>query len=77
VLIAHDNKKADMLEWARFNRDTLSRHDLLGTGTTGAMVANELGLPVHRFLTGPLGGELLSDMVRWCPASPGRSPTSD
>ena len=35
MLIAHDNKKADMLEWARFNRDTLSRHDLLGTGTTG------------------------------------------
>jgi methylglyoxal synthase len=57
VLIAHDNKKADLLEWARFNRDTLSRHDLLGTGTTGAMVANELGLPVHRFLTGPLGGD--------------------
>ena len=57
VLIAHDNKKADMLEWARFNRDTLARHDLLGTGTTGAMVANELGLPVHRFLTGPLGGD--------------------
>jgi methylglyoxal synthase len=57
VLIAHDNKKADMLEWARFNRDTLARHDLLGTGTTGSMVANELGLPVHRFLTGPLGGD--------------------
>jgi methylglyoxal synthase len=57
VLIAHDNKKADMLEWARFNRETLARHDLLGTGTTGSMVANELGLPVHRFLTGPLGGD--------------------
>ena len=57
MLIAHDNKKADMLEWARFNRETLARHDLLGTGTTGSMVANELGLPVHRFLTGPLGGD--------------------
>jgi methylglyoxal synthase len=57
VLIAHDNRKADLLEWARFNRQTLSRHDLHGTGTTGAMVAEELGLPVQRFLTGPLGGD--------------------
>ena len=57
VLIAHDNRKADLLEWARFNRETLSRHDLYGTGTTGAMVADALGLPVQRFLTGPLGGD--------------------
>ncbi len=57
VLIAHDNRKADLLEWAVFNRETLSRHDLHGTGTTGAMVAEELGLPVKRFLTGPLGGD--------------------
>ena len=57
VLIAHDNRKPDLLEWARFNRETLSRHDLHGTGTTGAMVADELGLTVHRFLSGPLGGD--------------------
>src|ERR1700683_2613017 len=57
VLIAHDNRKADLPEWARFNRETLARHDLHGTGTTGAMVADELGLPVRRFLTGPLGGD--------------------
>jgi methylglyoxal synthase len=57
VLIAHDNRKADLLEWARFNRETLSRHELFGTGTTGAMVADDLGLPVQRFLTGPLGGD--------------------
>jgi methylglyoxal synthase len=57
VLIAHDNRKADLLEWARFNRETLARHDLHGTGTTGAMVARELDLPVRRFLTGPLGGD--------------------
>jgi methylglyoxal synthase len=57
VLIAHDNRKADLLEWARFNRETLSRHDLYGTGTTGAMVADALGIRVHRFLTGPLGGD--------------------
>ncbi len=57
VLIAHDNRKADLLEWARFNRNTLSRHDLHGTGTTGSIVADQLGLPVQRFLTGPLGGD--------------------
>ena len=57
VLIAHDNRKADLLEWALFNRETLARHDLHGTGTTGSIVAEQLGLPVQRFLTGPLGGD--------------------
>ena len=44
ALIAHDNCKADMLEWARFNVDTLGAHELHATGTTGALLANELGL---------------------------------
>jgi methylglyoxal synthase len=57
ALIAHDNRKLDLLDWARFNRDTLSRHELYGTGTTGGLVADELGLVVHRFLSGPLGGD--------------------
>ncbi len=57
ALIAHDNRKADLLAWAKFNRGTLARHDLYATGTTGTMVAEELGLPVHRFLSGPLGGD--------------------
>jgi methylglyoxal synthase len=57
VLIAHDNRKADMLEWARFNRDTLAEHELYATGTTGGLIAQELGLPVTRFLSGPLGGD--------------------
>jgi len=57
ALIAHDNCKADMLDWARFNRDTLAKHDLHATGTTGALIADELGLPVKRFLSGPLGGD--------------------
>jgi methylglyoxal synthase len=57
ALIAHDNRKADLLEWARFNRETLSQHELLGTGTTGSMIADELDLPVQRFLSGPLGGD--------------------
>jgi methylglyoxal synthase len=57
ALIAHDNRKADLLAWSRFNRGTLARHELLATGTTGALISHELGLPVHRFLSGPLGGD--------------------
>jgi methylglyoxal synthase len=57
VLIAHDHCKRDLLDWARFNRDTLAEHDLHGTGTTGTLLQKELGLPVHRFLSGPLGGD--------------------
>lgn len=57
ALVAHDNKKADLLEWARFNRGSLSRHHLYATGTTGTMLSEELGLPVHRFLSGPVGGD--------------------
>jgi methylglyoxal synthase len=57
ALIAHDNRKADLLAWARFNRGTLARHELLATGTTGSLISEELGLPVHRFLSGPLGGD--------------------
>ncbi len=57
ALIAHDNRKPDMLDWARFNRETLGAHELHATGTTGALIADELGLPVHRFLSGPLGGD--------------------
>jgi methylglyoxal synthase len=57
ALIAHDNRKEDMLEWARFNRGSLANHELFGTGTTGGLIASELGLPVTRFLSGPLGGD--------------------
>jgi methylglyoxal synthase len=57
ALIAHDHRKVDLLEWARFNRDELENHQLFGTGTTGSMVADELGLDVERFKSGPLGGD--------------------
>ena len=57
ALIAHDNRKLDLLDWARYNRGTLSRHELSATGTTGSLLADELGLEVHRFLSGPLGGD--------------------
>lgn len=57
VLIAHDNRKDDLLEWARYNRGTLAKHELYGTGTTGALVSSQLDLPVSTFLSGPLGGD--------------------
>jgi methylglyoxal synthase len=57
ALIAHDNRKPELLEWARYNRGTLSKHELHATGTTGGLIAEQLGLTVHRFLSGPLGGD--------------------
>ena len=57
ALIAHDNCKLDLLDWARYNVGTLRRHELFATGTTGALLTGELGLQVTRFLSGPLGGD--------------------
>jgi methylglyoxal synthase len=57
ALIAHDHRKADLLEWASYNRAELEKHELFGTGTTGAMIADELHLDVERFKSGPLGGD--------------------
>jgi methylglyoxal synthase len=57
ALVAHDNRKQDMLEWAAYNRATLARHELVATATTGRLLADELGLPVTCLLSGPLGGD--------------------
>lgn len=57
ALIAHDARKQDLLEWVKFNRDTLSRHILYGTGGTGTLIAQETHLQVNRFKSGPLGGD--------------------
>lgn len=57
ALVAHDNKKNDLLEWARFNRELLSHHHLFGTGTTGGLLEQELTLPITQFKSGPLGGD--------------------
>jgi methylglyoxal synthase len=57
ALIAHDNRKRDLLDWARYNQGTLAQHDLFATGTTGKRLAKELDLPVTLFLSGPLGGD--------------------
>lgn len=57
ALIAHDNRKRDLLEWARYNQGTLADHELFATGTTGTLIEEELSLPVTLFLSGPLGGD--------------------
>ncbi len=57
ALIAHDNCKDELLEWAHFNRGTLSAHDLCATGTTGTLLEAQLDLPVVRYVSGPLGGD--------------------
>lgn len=57
AMVAHDNKKQELLSWADFNRPTLSSHTLYATGTTGTLLEYEIGLPVHRFLSGPVGGD--------------------
>jgi methylglyoxal synthase len=57
VLIAHDSRKADLLDWVRYNRAVLKEHRLFATGTTGALVERVAELPVTRFRSGPLGGD--------------------
>jgi methylglyoxal synthase len=57
ALVAHDNKKRDLLEWARFNRDLLAHHELFATGTTGAFLEEALQTPVVKLQSGPLGGD--------------------
>jgi methylglyoxal synthase len=57
ALVAHDHKKSDLLEWAKFNRILLAHHDLYATGTTGTALERELGFKVNRLQSGPLGGD--------------------
>jgi methylglyoxal synthase len=57
ALVAHDNMKQELLDWARFNRDLLARHGLFATGTTGQLLERELGMDIHKLQSGPLGGD--------------------
>lgn len=58
ALVAHDNKKQELLEWARSNEQMLAQHELYATGTTGRMLTLELGIPVTRLRSGPMGGDM-------------------
>jgi methylglyoxal synthase len=57
AIVAHDNKKPDLLEWAKFNQDLLAQHELYATGTTGSLLEQELAVEVHKLQSGPLGGD--------------------
>jgi len=57
AIVAHDNKKSDLLEWAKFNKVLLAQHNLYATGTTGSLLEQELAVEVHKLQSGPLGGD--------------------
>ena len=57
ALVAHDNKKSELIEWAVYNKQALARHRLYGTGTTGTLLEMALNQSVSKFLSGPLGGD--------------------
>ena len=58
ALVAHDNKKRDIIEWAIFNKIFLAKHELLATGTTGKLLEEQLDRPILKLLSGPLGGDM-------------------
>ncbi|PHX74746.1 MAG: methylglyoxal synthase [Chitinophagaceae bacterium] len=57
AIIAHDNKKKDLIDWAVYNMQALSRHELIATGTTGKLLEDALDRPLKKLLSGPLGGD--------------------
>jgi methylglyoxal synthase len=57
ALVAHDEKKHDLLDWVRFNKELLKQHELYATGTTGKLLEQELGIEIHKLQSGPLGGD--------------------
>lgn len=57
ALVAHDHKKQDLIDWCEKHKDALKNHRFFGTGTTGKLVEAALGFEVHRFQSGPLGGD--------------------
>jgi len=58
ALVAHDNKKRDLIEWVRYNRGFLASHVIYATGTTGKLLELTLGIDVIRMNSGPLGGDM-------------------
>lgn len=57
ALVAHDHKKKDLIEWAKYNQFLLAQHELFATGTTGRVLEHELGVSIHKLQSGPLGGD--------------------
>ncbi len=57
AMVAHDHRKADLIEWAVFNKTVLAKHELFATGTTGKLLEDALDRPIKKLLSGPLGGD--------------------
>lgn len=57
ALVAHDNKKKDLMQWCQTHKAALAQHTLFATGTTGRLIERETGLPINKLLSGPLGGD--------------------
>ncbi len=57
ALVAHDNQKWDLVQWAKYNRDLLAQHQVAATGTTGRILEEQLGFPITKLQSGPLGGD--------------------
>jgi methylglyoxal synthase len=57
ALVAHDNKKSDLVEWAKYNQLILAHHKIYATGTTGEILERELGFKINKLQSGPLGGD--------------------
>ena len=57
ALVAHDNMKKDLIEWATFNKGTLLNYEIYSTGTTGKLIEERTGLEVSKLKSGPLGGD--------------------
>jgi methylglyoxal synthase len=57
ALVAHDNKKDDLVTWVKFNLESLAKHILFATGTTGSVLERETGLDINKMQSGPLGGD--------------------
>ena len=57
ALVAHDNKKADLMAWVDHNRTVLSKHELIATGTTGKRIEEKIDRPVKKLMSGPMGGD--------------------
>ena len=57
ALVAHDNKKPDLIEWASWNRALLANHIVYATGTTGRLLERALDREIHKLMSGPLGGD--------------------
>ncbi|MEO9275576.1 methylglyoxal synthase [Marinomonas sp. 5E14-1] len=57
ALVAHDNMKSALIDWAEKHKDKLIKHNLLATGTTGNLMQKQLKVPVQSLISGPLGGD--------------------